>query len=245
MIQSVMLVGDDEETSRVTKLALQVGFHIKQVATYKEGLVASSQAWFDLVILAPDANYSFGLESLKSLVNIPSSYKSPIVVVAKGLSANQEADYLRAGAVDVVSSDAPVDLIQARLLVAMGKYVLGCTTEKKVGDLILDLAEQKAYFFNGNQRVNLGLSSFEVKLVDYLVSHMDQVIPRDQFITNVWGEGVHVLGRTVDAHISRIRRKLAQCSHNIVTVYGEGYKFQSQKQKTSNTLSYFSQADTI
>ncbi|MNL75289.1 Heme response regulator HssR [compost metagenome] len=51
-----------------------------------------------------------------------------------------------------------------------------------------------------------------------------QVYSRDQLIDQVWGVGKFVTERTVDAHVSHLRKKIADSSVKIETVLSAGYK---------------------
>jgi DNA-binding response OmpR family regulator len=57
------------------------------------------------------------------------------------------------------------------------------------------------------------------------MTHEGHVISRDQLMTSVWGENVHVLERTIDRHISSLRRKLDPKYEKLESVKGLGYRF--------------------
>jgi DNA-binding response OmpR family regulator len=46
----------------------------------------------------------------------------------------------------------------------------------------------------------------------------------------VWGNDTHILDRTVDTHISHLRKKLSASSVTIETVHGEGYRLNRKAQ---------------
>jgi DNA-binding response OmpR family regulator len=68
----------------------------------------------------------------------------------------------------------------------------------------------------------LHLSRLEYDLLLFLASHPHQVFSRGQLLAQVWGHS-HATGRTVDVHVSRLRRKLGD-QELITTVYGLGYR---------------------
>jgi two-component system phosphate regulon response regulator PhoB len=51
------------------------------------------------------------------------------------------------------------------------------------------------------------------------------VIERDTILNDIWGEDVHVYSRSVDTHVSKLRKKLESVSVIIESVHGAGYKF--------------------
>ncbi|RYZ78707.1 MAG: winged helix family transcriptional regulator, partial [Proteobacteria bacterium] len=56
------------------------------------------------------------------------------------------------------------------------------------------------------------------------------VLSREQLIDSVWGDSVYIEDRSVDRHISSIRKKLGSCSSYIRTVPGLGYQFLAEQQ---------------
>ncbi len=72
------------------------------------------------------------------------------------------------------------------------------------------------------------LTSLEFSLLQYLIKHKNQVISRDRFLDEVWGEDVYVFPRTVDTHIANLRKKIEEDPANpkhIHGIRGVGYKF--------------------
>jgi two-component system phosphate regulon response regulator PhoB len=63
--------------------------------------------------------------------------------------------------------------------------------------------------------------------------HEDHVFTRDQVIDAVWGAGVHILDRTIDTHISNLRKKLSCSRFTVRSVHGVGYRFTRQDKKLS------------
>jgi DNA-binding response OmpR family regulator len=74
----------------------------------------------------------------------------------------------------------------------------------------------------------IALSPIETKLLFFLIKNQGRVYSRDQLLDHVWGNDVFVTPRSVDVHISRLRRlieKDAQKPQYILTVRNVGYKF--------------------
>ena len=68
------------------------------------------------------------------------------------------------------------------------------------------------------------LSSLELGLLQLLAAHPGEIIPRDRLLNELWG--VNYLGstRTLDQHISLVRKKLGADADCIETIYGSGYR---------------------
>lgn len=62
-----------------------------------------------------------------------------------------------------------------------------------------------------------------VQIVAYFIKHRGQVITREQLMKDVWGDDVIVDDRTIDVHITKIRKYLFKDC--ISTIHGIGYKW--------------------
>ena len=67
----------------------------------------------------------------------------------------------------------------------------------------------------------------EIELVCYLLTHRGQILSREHLLNNVWHSNGIVLERTVDVHITHLRRKLGQYGKYIKTKSGYGYLFEN------------------
>ena len=67
----------------------------------------------------------------------------------------------------------------------------------------------------------------EIELLCYLLTHRGQILSRDHLLNNVWDSNGYVLERTVDVHITHLRRKLGQYGKRIITKSGYGYMFEN------------------
>ena len=65
----------------------------------------------------------------------------------------------------------------------------------------------------------------EIELICYLLTHRGQILSREHLLQNVWDSNGFVLERTVDVHITHLRKKLGQYGKRIVTKSGYGYMF--------------------
>lgn len=70
----------------------------------------------------------------------------------------------------------------------------------------------------------ISLTPSEFKLLLALAKSQGRVLTRDSLISQVQGDGVSVVGRTVDTHVFGLRKKLGSCADVIETVRGVGYR---------------------
>ena len=76
---------------------------------------------------------------------------------------------------------------------------------------------------------NVKTTRKEIELLCYLLTHRGQILSRDHLLNNVWDSNGFVMERTVDVHITHLRRKLGQYGKRIVTKSGYGYLFSERR----------------
>lgn len=111
---------------------------------------------------------------------------------------------------------------------------------EKLGDYIMNVVEARLgkHFLNfRGLQVNLdrktvtidgqpaSLTRTEFGLLCLLLQNHDQVLSRQQLMDNIW-KGVIVTDRTVDVHITRLRKKIGSYASHIVSRQGFGYVFE-------------------
>lgn len=86
----------------------------------------------------------------------------------------------------------------------------------------------------GNHTINrLGelvvLTPKEFELAGYLFRNIGQLVPRDKLLREIWGYGPTINTRTIDIHISRLRKKLQFTRDNgwvLTSIYDRGYRLE-------------------
>jgi DNA-binding response OmpR family regulator len=92
------------------------------------------------------------------------------------------------------------------------------------GDLSLDRQARRAYVGSEEPR----LTPKAVALLEYLMTHPDELLTRDRLLDAVWGWDYPTGTRTVDTRIAELRRALDDDPTQpryIETVPGQGYRF--------------------
>jgi len=93
----------------------------------------------------------------------------------------------------------------------------------EVGELVVDRAARRATVGG----VGVPLAAREFQLLAKLAVDPTRVFTKERLLREVWGYRAFVESRTVDAHASRLRRKLAAAAGRrdyVVNVWGVGYK---------------------
>ncbi len=97
--------------------------------------------------------------------------------------------------------------------------------------------DSKPYVFNNKANTvtyngsHVSLTNKEFELALYFFNNEDRVISRDQLLESIWLQSSEVSTRTVDTHISRLRKKLhlnGSFGWKLVSIYHQGYKLINQ-----------------
>ena len=111
-------------------------------------------------------------------------------------------------------------------LTADNPHAHGRAAEHTIGDVNVDFTTGTAR--KGDQL--LELSRRELQMLEYFLAHRGEVVARDALLDAVWGYDEAPLTRTVDVHVSKLRKKLEgdpQHPKHLITVHGIGYKLTS------------------
>ena len=150
----------------------------------------------------------------------------PIIMLTAKTAEEDRVSGLELGADDYVSKP-----FSPRELLARVKAVLRrvATTEDErisYGDLEIDIPRYEVYL---EGRVG-DLTSKEFGLLKELVTAAGRVLTREYLLQEVWdySQALEIESRTVDVHISHLRRKLGDQGWRIVTVKNVGYRFDTR-----------------
>lgn len=174
---------------------------------------------FDLVLLdlsLPDAD---GLDVCGRLAR-----RGALVVISA-----EADDAERVTALELGADDAMTKPLELRELVARCRAVLRRTQRLRrgrvvrIGELDIDVERHEARL--GSRP--LELTTKELGLLVALARRVGTLVRRDELAREVWEAGVMSVNRTLDAHMSSLRRKLGDTPHQpryIQTVHGLGFR---------------------
>jgi DNA-binding response OmpR family regulator len=214
----ILLVESDVSLADcVTSGLRRQGYEVDHVATGSEALRKYQQADVVLLDLAvPD------LSGLQLCRDIRSACEVPVLALSGDHTEATRVLALRAGADDCL--DKPYGF---RELVARTEAVVRRTRTARphaslplAGALLrIDPVTREACV--GERRLDLTEKEFD--LLGLLVSRADTVVSREEIMAKVWGDTWNKRSRTVDTHISSLRRKLGH-EEWITTVRGVGFR---------------------
>lgn len=221
----ILLVEDDNDIRRALDRALTAqGVTVEAVARGADALGRLGAFEPDAVILdlgLPDLDGADVLAMIRSLGSVP-------VLVATARDDDREVvRLLDAGADDYVVKPYSAAQLLARVRAVLRRGGQDEETTDPVlrfSGLVIDPASREV-LLNGQL---LTLTRKEFDLLHYLAQHVGRVVPKDQLLADVWNMPWGGGDRTVDVHVSWLRRKLGESAaepHYLHTVRGVGLKF--------------------
>ena len=186
----------------------------------------------DLIVLDLSLPVMGGMQVCKALRDAGDIV--PIIMLTAWQEEMQRVDGLRSGADDYVTKPFSVRELIARVesQLRRASMLTGASTQRngkndhviEIGDLEIDLVRRSAVL----DGFDLDLRTKEFDLLVHLVSQPGRVFSRAQLLEGVWGDEHPGGSRTIDVHVSLLRRKLEDDPANperLITVRGVGYRF--------------------
>lgn len=223
----VLVVDDDAHIRELCRLYLtKEGFSVLEAADGPEALTRMEDDPPDLVVLDVMLPRLDGWEVLNR-VRDRTEWLPVIMLTAVGDETDRVAG-LEMGADDYLTKPfSPRELVARIKAVLRRASVASAAGEGKAlafGPLVVNPELRQARV--GAQTLALTPKEFDVLF--FLADHPLRVFSRDQLLDRVWGIDFFGDARTVDVHITRIRRKIARAGgpeHFLETVWGTGYRF--------------------
>ena len=221
-----ILIADDEpnQLELMSFNLSNAGYSIIKATNGKEAIELIENHSPDLIILDWMMPKISGIDVCRTLRSRSETKQIPIIILSARSEDSDKSLGLDTGADDYISKPfSPKELIsRVKALLRRARPAL-VNDILQYNDLTLFLSEMKVTYKNNN--VKLGPKEF--KLLTLLMERPGHIFSRGKLLDLVWGHGVYVEERTVDVHMSRLRKALKTASDEnldpIRTVRDGGY----------------------
>ena len=241
--QRILIVDDEEDICMILSYSLQkAGYETLIAHSAEDALtllspIANNQSPISLILLDIMMDGMSGLEVAEKLKsengNVKGENHLPPIIFLTALS--DESTLLKGfnlGADDYITKPFRVPEVIARV-----GAVLRRTSEQGAksqeprqisnDNIIFEgIVVNKADMSLTIDGETVVMTRKEIELLCYLLTHRGQILSREHLLNNVWDSNGFVLERTVDVHITHLRKKLGQYGKRIVTKSGYGYLFE-------------------
>ena len=242
--QRILIVDDEEDICMILSYSLQkAGYEVLVAHSAEEALellqspnslIASSP--IDLILLDIMMGEMSGLEMAEILNQEPGTKSQersvpPIIFLTALSDEDTVLQGFQLGADDYISKPFRIAEVLARVAAVLRRTAEQGAKNQEPRPISNDCIVFEGIVVNKadmSLKVDgeaVVMTRKEIELLCYLLTHRGQILSREHLLKNVWDSNGFVLERTVDVHITHLRRKLGQYGKRIVTKSGYGYMF--------------------
>jgi two-component system alkaline phosphatase synthesis response regulator PhoP len=223
--EKILVVDDEENIRELVRYNLaREGYQVTTVGSGEEALKQAGSKPPDLIVLDLMLPGMDGFDVCRQLKNDRRTAHIAIVMLTvKG----EESDIvvgLELGADDYITKPFSPKVLLARVKAVLRRRDKGPSDETGVmtiDDLTIHPGRHEVLV----QGEAVKLTSTEFRILHLMARKPGWVFTRFQIVDAARGENIAVTPRSVDFHITSLRRKLGPCSDYIETVWGVGYRF--------------------
>jgi two-component system alkaline phosphatase synthesis response regulator PhoP len=229
---TILIIDDEKDLIEMVRYNLDKdGYDVIAASDGQTGLEIAQRHKLDLIVLDLMMPGIDGLEVCRRLRTDPRTGRIPVIMLTARATEADRIVGLELGADDYITKP-----FSPRELVARVKAILRRTTTQsepeqliRHGDLQIDLTRHEVTY-TGKP---VSLTATEFRILHFLASKPGRVLSRDDIIDAALGRDANVFDRTIDVHITAIRRKLGKGGEQIETIRGFGYKFRDTAAATA------------
>jgi len=230
MGKKILVVDDEVKILNMIKTYLEKeGFIVFSAEDGKTALELFKKHEPDLMVLDLMLPEMDGFDICKS---VRRHSDVPIIMLTAKTEEIDKLLGLELGADDYITKPFSLRELTARIKAILRRVNPGKTKEREIikrGELIIDPVDHKVKVNNRD----ISLTPTEFKILHLLAEHPGRVFSRLQILESVFGEIYEGYERSIDTHISNLRKKIEDDPNNpiyIKTLYGVGYRFEKMEE---------------
>jgi two-component system, OmpR family, response regulator PhoP len=218
-----LLVIEDDVTLRetLTQELTELGFAVEQAADGTEGLYFAQEYPIDLAIVDLGLPGMSGLDIIRQVRADGKTY--PILILTARDRWEDKVDGLSAGADDYVVKPFHFEEVSARVNALLRRSGGWASSQLDAGPVSLDMSRQELTVSDAA----IELTSFEYKIIEYLMVHAGQVISKAELTDRLYDQDFERDSNVIEVFIGRLRKKMDPDNSikPIETLRGRGYRF--------------------
>nr|WP_227500017.1 response regulator [Synechococcus sp. PCC 7335] len=236
--QTILIAEDDERTRTALVKSLEAADYIVIAAADGQAALQCFQTASDIIDLVVLDVMMPKLDGFQVCQRLRATSNVPIIMATVLGSSSDRVTGLEIGANDYIVKPFSTKELIARIRSILRRaarrqeHVSGVVHRSaiEIGQFVIDSSTRRAYI----EGHNLRLTEIEFRLIELLASRPGHIFSRGDILEALWGYDANSAAdtKTVDVHISRLRIKLNETTHNpkyIVTIRGRGYMFLVQR----------------
>jgi len=222
MTDKILIVDDDRNICEILEFNLKnEGFDVDYAYSAEDAL-KKLPGNFTLILLDVMMGGMSGYKMAEKLRN--ENLQIPIIFLTAKDTENDMLTGFSVGGDDYISKPFSIKEVIARTkaVIKRAKSTLNKPGQKLIfDDFIIDLEKKELII----KEESIMLTKTEFEILVLLAENPEKIFAREDIINKVWKEMTYVTERTVDVHITRLRKKLGPHASLITNRSGYGYKF--------------------
>jgi len=226
-MKRVLLVDPSVEVQNQLTKEKDAELELHFAASASEARQFLGRSVVDLIVMELDLPDGSGFSLCQEIKGNEILSAIPIVFLTARVQLTDRIEGFKAGADDYVIK--PFDSLELilRIDARLRKSQLGTHPESSIqlGNLTLSVPYQKAAVKEAGIERDLKLTPTEFRLLYFFIKNEGAILTREQLLSTVWNGDVQVLTRTIDKHISTLKKKLGSQANSIQSIHSRGYRF--------------------
>jgi DNA-binding response OmpR family regulator len=223
----ILVVDDEENLCEILKFNLEKeGYEVDTVLSAEDAL-SMNLAAYCLIILDIMMGEISGFQMASIVKKNKHIASVPIIFCTARGAEDDIVCGLNLGADDYIAKPFSIKEVLARVEAVLRRSCNNDLYEQedellRYNKLKLDKVSKKVFV----EDADTSLTKKEFEILSLLMHKPGRVFSREELLKTVWSDEVFVTDRTVDVHITRLRKKIAPYDRNIVARLGYGYCFE-------------------
>lgn len=223
--KKILVVDDEEDLCEILQFNLESEGYAVDIANSAEQALKIISTDYQLILLDVMMEGMSGFKMAEK-VRKELNMITPIIFLTAKDTENDMLTGFSIGGDDYIAKPFSIKEVSARVKAVLKRAGIPVETANKVieiGDLQIDITT-KNVTLKGEMIL---LTKKEFEILSMLTKTPNRIFSREDILGRVWEDDGYVLERTVDVHITRLRKKLGEFGKHIANRSGYGYCFEA------------------
>jgi len=221
---NILAVDDEEDLCEIIKFNLEAEGYTVDTAMSADEALDKPLETYQLFLFDVMMNGMSGFK-LADEIRKKRKLNTPIFFLTAKNSENDKLTGFTLGADDYITKPFSLRELVARVNVVFRRAFSTQIVDNssiKLSGIELDI-EKKKLLIDGSK---VDLTPHEFYIMQLLLNNLGRVFNREEILNYAWKENNNVIDRTVDVHLTRLRKKLGNYGKYLITRSGHGYCFE-------------------
>lgn len=221
----ILYLDDERDMRNLVNTTLSPLAEIHEAGTILEGMNLLKQENYNVIMVDLNLGTESGLEFVNFIKKKNFKIKPEIIVITGSSCEEQEALCHELEVSEFIKKPIRSKVLRAQIKKYLHKSKQNSLSVRDIGPLRVDLNKMQVRLFEEDLQLTLK----EYRLLLKFIEHPGVVYTREQLYSEVWDANSATQSRTIDMHVSVLRKKLGRVGNAICSVRGIGYSFDISK----------------